>query len=151
MHSIRGYVCFLFFIFYRYVSLLTITVIKVRVWRSTFIECSYNGGYWLIQWATEELFSYSVTVRKLQVLTTFLGKGRLTSTFSTTCFPKEHTFVEHVIVILSLLSYLWREMDTNKKNGWKEIVYVVNQLQWGRRKVALCIVHQNILQGKLNF
>ena len=28
-----------------------------------------------------------------------------TSTFSTTCFPKEQTFVEHDIVILSLDSY----------------------------------------------
>lgn len=28
-----------------------------------------------------------------------------TSTFSTTCFPKEQTFVEQVIVMFSLLSY----------------------------------------------
>lgn len=31
------------------------------------------------------------------------------STFSTTCLPKEHTFVEHVIVMFSLLSYLQRK------------------------------------------
>lgn len=29
-----------------------------------------------------------------------------TSTFSTTCFPNEHTLVEQVIAIFSLLSYL---------------------------------------------
>lgn len=28
------------------------------------------------------------------------------STFSTTCLPNEHTFVEHVITMFSLLSYL---------------------------------------------
>ena len=33
-------------------------------------------------------------------------KFYLTSTFSTTCFPKEQTLVEHVIVIFSFDSYL---------------------------------------------
>lgn len=31
--------------------------------------------------------------------------GQLTSTFSTTCFPKEHTLVEQVTVMFSELSY----------------------------------------------
>ena len=31
---------------------------------------------------------------------------KLTSTFSTTCFPNEHTFVEQVIGTLSIASYL---------------------------------------------
>lgn len=33
------------------------------------------------------------------------------STFSTTCLPNEHTFVEHVMVIFSLLSYLKKEQN----------------------------------------
>lgn len=32
-------------------------------------------------------------------------RGQLTSTFSTTCFPKEQTLVEQVTVIFSELSY----------------------------------------------
>ena len=32
-------------------------------------------------------------------------KGQITSTFSTTCFPKEQTLVEQVTVIFSELSY----------------------------------------------
>lgn len=40
---------------------------------------------------------------------TYLCKNSFTSTFSTTCFPNEQTFVEHEIVMFSADSYLKRE------------------------------------------
>lgn len=46
---------------------------------------------------------------EIKVLTLFISK--LTSTFSTTCFPNEHTFVEQLIVICFPLSYLQTELN----------------------------------------
>ena len=46
------------------------------------------------------------------------------STFSTTCLPNEHTFVEHVMTTFSLLSYLKStRKGTLKMNEKFEDVY----------------------------
>lgn len=45
----------------------------------------------------------------------FSKRAYSVSTFSTTCLPNEHTFVEHVIVIFSGLSYLWKDKECINK------------------------------------
>lgn len=53
----------------------------------------------------------------------FSQRGYSVSTFSTTCLPNEHTFVEHVIVMFSLLSYLQHCMQVSIESRRCNMLY----------------------------
>lgn len=66
----------------------------------------YGMGYTFVLRYTQDANTWS---DKTAAREKFVPRCLLpTSTFSTTCFPKEHTLVEHVMTMFSGLSY-WLE------------------------------------------
>lgn len=81
---------------------LTCRIVKF----SSTLFIMYFSGRCLSLWMKLIMYSHMGLRWILYTKRPFSYLAYSVSTFSTTCLPKEHTLVEHVMVMFSLLSYL---------------------------------------------